>query len=143
MRWAAVPQATAQTMAKDVSNSDPDALQLEMAQRLEQDAVRFDLMVSFATENDDENNPTLPWPANRQTLHAGTIVIRAMQAQHEGTCDGINFDPLVLPKGMEPTADPILNARGAAYAESYRRRALETLLDPNKQAAARVQPWAM
>lgn len=29
---------------------------------------------------------------------------------------------------MSATADPILRARGAAYAQSYRRRATETLL---------------
>ena len=30
---------------------------------------------------------------------------------------------------MSATADPILRARGAAYAQSYRRRARETLLN--------------
>ncbi len=35
----------------------------------------------------------------------------------------------VLPKGMEPTQDPILHARSAAYADSYRRRAREKFLD--------------
>ena len=33
--------------------------------------------------------------------------------------------PLVLPSGIKATADPILRARSAAYAESYRRRAKE------------------
>lgn len=44
-------------------------------------------------------------------------------------CGAQNFDPLVLPEGMSATADPILRARGAAYAQSYRRRATEILLD--------------
>jgi len=43
-------------------------------------------------------------------------------------CNVINFDPLVLPVGIKATDDPILNARSAAYAESYRRRAREHLL---------------
>jgi catalase len=41
----------------------------------------------------------------------------------------MNFDPLVLPTCIEPSADPILRARGAAYAESFRRRAKEVLLN--------------
>lgn len=36
---------------------------------------------------------------------------------------------------MAATADPILNARGSAYAESYRRRAREVLLDKNNAGA--------
>ena len=34
----------------------------------------------------------------------------------------INFDPLVLPDGIEPSEDPLLNARSAVYAASYRAR---------------------
>lgn len=129
VRWAAVPQASAQAMAGDISASERDALQLELAQRLENDAVRFDLMVSFADASDDENNATIAWPAERKTINAGTVVISAVHAQRGGACDGINFDPLVLPSGIAATADPILNARGSAYAESYRRRAREILLE--------------
>lgn len=129
VRWAAVPQASAQAMADDISASERDALQLELAQRLENDPVRFDLMVSFADASDDENNATIAWPAERKTINAGTVVISAVHAQNGGACDGINFDPLVLPRGMQATADPILNARGSAYAESYRRRAREILLE--------------
>lgn len=129
VRWAAVPQASAQAMADDISASERDALQLELAQRLENDPVRFDLMVSFADASDDENDATIAWPAERKTINAGTVVISAVHAQNGGACDGINFDPLVLPLGMQATADPILNARGSAYAESYRRRAREILLE--------------
>lgn len=129
VRWVAVPQASAQAMADDISASERDALQLELAQRLENDPVRFDLMVSFADASDDENDATIAWPAERKTINAGTLVISAVHAQNGGACDGINFDPLVLPRGMQATADPILNARGSAYAESYRRRAREILLE--------------
>ena len=134
-RWAAVPQASAQPMTGDISNSDRDALQLELAQRLADDAVRFDLMVTLASDSDDENNATIAWPVERTTINAGTVVISSVQPQQGGACDGINFDPLVLPAGMEATADPILNARGSAYAESYRRRAREILLDQNAAGA--------
>lgn len=129
VRWAAVPQANVQLLTGDISGSDRDALQLELAQRLAENPVRFDLMVTLANDDDDENNATIAWPAERKTIKAGTVVINAVQPQQGGACDGINFDPLVLPEGMQATADPILNARGSAYAESYRRRAREILLE--------------
>lgn len=142
VRWAAVPQfsaqymaANAKNMAGDISTSDSNALQLEIAQRVKENPVRFDLMMSFADAGDDENNATIPWPADRKTINAGTVVIHAVKPQTDGACDGINFDPLVLPAGMEATDDPILHARGAAYAESYRRRARETLLQQSAAGA--------
>ena len=135
VRWAMVPQATAQLMTGDVSQADPNILQMELAARLKAEPVRFDMMVMFANDSDDENNATIPWPASRQTINAGTIVINSVQAQQGGACNTINYDPLVLPDGMAATADPILNARGSAYAESYRRRAREVLLDKNNAGA--------
>lgn len=135
VRWAAVPQANAQLLTGDISGSDRDALQLELAQRLAEDAVRFDLMVTFANDDDDENNATIAWPAERTTINAGTVVIRSAQSQQGGACDGINFDPLVLPQGMQATDDPILNARGSAYAESYRRRARESFIEAQTAGA--------
>jgi catalase len=38
----------------------------------------------------------------------------------------INFDPLVLPAGIAPSDDPLLNARSAVYSQSFTRRAGET-----------------
>ena len=128
VRWVMVPQAGAKPLDKNASKSNPNALQIELAQRLENDAVRFDMLVSFAQSADDEDDPTVAWPADRKTINAGTVIIRAVESEVDGTCNGINFDPLVLPHGIEATADPILNARGAVYAESYRRRARETFL---------------
>jgi hypothetical protein len=43
-----------------------------------------------------------------------------------GNCRDINFDPLVLPSGTEPSDDPLLTARSAAYSESFTRREGET-----------------
>lgn len=135
VRWAAVPQSEAQAMPGDISSSDPDALQLDIAQRVQNEPVRFDLMVTLADASDDETNPTVTWPAERITINAGTVVIRSVSAQKGGACESINFDPLVLPEGMQATADPILNARGSAYAESYRRRAREILTESQTAGA--------
>jgi catalase len=37
----------------------------------------------------------------------------------------VNYDPLVLPSGIEPSDDPLLSARSAAYARSFTLRADE------------------
>ena len=128
VRWIAKPQLSDEN-TQPLNNDSPDALQLQLKDQVAQAPIKFDMLFSFATEEDDENNPTVLWPQSRKTINAGTLVITKLQAQEGGVCENMNFDPLVLPTGIEPSADPILRARGAAYAESFRRRAKEVLLN--------------
>lgn len=123
VRWSFEPRAN-----KPVTQAQhKDALHDELQQRLAQQTVVFDWVFTFAGAGDDENNPAKQWPGNRQRVVVGELEISAWQPQSSGHCHVINFDPLVLPDGIEPTRDPILRARSAAYAESYRRRAWERL----------------
>ncbi|MNC80149.1 Catalase-related peroxidase precursor [compost metagenome] len=50
-----------------------------------------------------------------------------MDAPEQGACRDLNFDPLILPSGIQPSNDPILAARSAAYSESFNRRSRESL----------------
>ncbi len=45
--------------------------------------------------------------------------------QIDGPCRDINYDPLILPDGIEASADPLLAARSAVYALSFDRRMQE------------------
>lgn len=112
-----------------------DALQQEFATRLEKGAVRFNWQFIFAKQEDDENNPAKLWPSNRAKVDAGEIFITHWQPQLLGNCHALNFDPLILPSGVKATEDPILRARSAAYAESYRRRAKEQLMGALEETA--------
>jgi len=125
-RWVAVPQ-----LASDMpllNTNSPNALQEQLTALLKKGTVNFSLIFTLADDLDDENNPTIPWPHQRKQINAGTLVITSSEAQNTGLCAQKNFDPLVLPEGIEATEDPILRARSSAYSESYRRRARETLL---------------
>lgn len=130
VRWAAVPASQAGVTTQSSSHLDPeqaDALQTEFMARVKQAPAVFDLVFTLADASDNENDPTVPWPETRPHIVAGQLLIRTTSSQANGQCRDINFDPLVLPSGIEATADPILRARSAAYAESYRRRARESL----------------
>lgn len=128
VRWQAVPRRSAQVSAqvKAQAQNHPDALQLDLLEKLQSGPVIFDLVFSFASATDDENDPAVAWPDDNKRIKAGMIIIKRSSPQLGGECDGIRYDPLILPSGIEPTQDPILNARSAAYAESYRRRARES-----------------
>jgi catalase len=131
VRWQAIPSLES-SIIPELNQENPDALQDQLAQMLEVAPIKFDLVFTLALPEDDETNPTVLWPSTRETITAGTISIQQYTAQTVGECANINFDPLVLPKGVEATADPILRARGSVYAESFRRRALEVLLGENE-----------
>ncbi|RUO36894.1 catalase [Aliidiomarina shirensis] len=130
VRWAAMPTISSN---EELDSENVNALQNEFFARVEAQPVAFDLTFTFANDSDDETNPTVLWPEDRQQVVAGQIVVHQAMPENEGNCNEINFDPLVLPKGMAATADPILRARSAAYAESYRRRAREHFLNSSLQ----------
>ena len=39
-----------------------------------------------------------------------------------GACRDINYDPLILPTGVDGSEDPLLAARSAVYSVSFNRR---------------------
>jgi catalase len=52
----------------------------------------------------------------------GTLTISSAMPQPGAACEKINFDPLVMSDGIEPTNDPILLFRSPAYATSFAKR---------------------
>lgn len=127
VRWAVVPEAPFAALGEGPHTDD--ALSREFQQRLVAGPLRWTLRLQLAEPGDPVDNGARPWPDARRTVDAGTIELTSAHAQQGGDCNGLNFDPLVLPDGIEPSADPVLHARRAAYAESLRRRARETLLE--------------
>ncbi|MBJ6978367.1 catalase family peroxidase [Luteimonas sp. MC1782] len=127
VRWTMVPEASFVPLG-DGAHSD-DALSREFQQRLADGPLRWTLRLQLAEPGDPVDNGALPWPDTRRTVDAGTVELTSARPQEGGDCNGLNFDPLVLPEGIEPSDDPVLHARRAAYAESLRRRARETLLE--------------
>ncbi|MNR46225.1 Catalase-related peroxidase precursor [compost metagenome] len=83
-------------------------------------------MLTLAEPGDPVDGAAQPWPAQRRQIDAGTLVIEQVEAPEHGACRDLNFDPMILPRGIEPSADPILAARSAAYSESFNRRSRET-----------------
>ncbi len=124
VRFSLLPEAEARPLGEG-PHAD-DALSAELVARLARGPVRFALQAVFAEPGDPIDDPSQAWPASRRRVTAGIVELVAATPQAGGACDGMNIDPTVLPTGIEPSADPILAARAAAYAESFRRRARET-----------------
>ncbi len=64
----------------------------------------------------------VPLPADRKMVTLGRLRITEVAADGGGPCLNITFVPTNLPKGVEPSADPMLAARAAPYAVGLARR---------------------
>lgn len=122
VRWRVVPEAGD---AAGAPAGDEDYLVRDLQQRLAAAPQRWHLRVTLAAPGDPVDDATKAWPPERSEIDAGTLVLEREQAQDDGACRDVNYDPTVLPAGIAPSGDPLLAARAAAYADSYRRRTAE------------------
>jgi catalase len=102
-----------------------DYLEKDLVQRIAAGPLRWQLNITLANPGDPVNDASKAWPDGRKVVNAGTLVLESTQPQLGGECRDINYDPLVLPAGIEASDDPLLAARSAGYANSYLRRTSE------------------
>lgn len=126
VRWTLLPEAPLETLDKaKLADLDRDFLFDDLQARAAKGPLRWHLHLTAAQAGDVTDNATVLWPADRPQIDAGELVIDKVTSEDEGGCRDLNFDPLVLPAGMAPSDDPLLPARSAVYASSFRRRAAE------------------
>lgn len=138
VRWSVVPDTAYQPMSGREAH-DPDFLAHDLSTRLQRGPVRWHLMTTPAEPGDPTNDATRVWPQEREShrVDAGTVVISKAETQIDGACRDINFDPLILPAGIEPSDDPLHAACSAAYAASCR----PTNARKSSANCARLRTW--
>jgi catalase len=126
VRWSMVavepfePEPSAQSAAQDKNYLFDAAIA-----RIQRAPVAWRLVLTIGEGGDPTDDATAQWPSSRQHVDVGTLTINHVEGEAPGNCRDINFDPLVLPSGIEPSDDPLLSARSAAYSTSFTRRAGE------------------
>jgi catalase len=126
VRWSTVPvQPFAADSAEPSTAGDKNYLFDDLIAQIAEHPLQWRLIVTIGQADDPTNDATLPWPADRQQVDAGTVTIDHASSEDGGRCTDVNYDPLVLPSGIEPSDDPLLSARSSAYASSFTLRAGE------------------
>ncbi|CAN5146835.1 catalase family peroxidase [soil metagenome] len=126
VRWSFVPVAQAVAVSgEDIKQRDPDFLSQDLRDRVGQQPARWKLEVTVAEPGDPSADPSRAWPEVRKSVDVGTLVVTRIEAEADGPCRELNFDPTVLPAGMRVSDDPFPAARSAAYSVSYNRRTAE------------------
>ena len=123
VRWRFVPQDGEKQLSDDEQKSMPrDFLERAFIARTHQGPVRWDMLVTIGQPGDAETDPTILWPSNRKEVKVGTLTLSSAMPDPKAGSYKINFDPLMMADGIEPTDDPILLFRSPSYAVSHTRR---------------------
>jgi catalase len=127
VRWSLLPAAQLVPIAPDdLAKRGSDFLEQEIAQRVASGPQRWTMVVTIANADDQTADPAKAWPADRRTVEVGTLVVQKIEAERDGPCRDINFDPTVLPTGIQVSDDPFPAARSSAYRVSYDLRSAES-----------------
>ena len=94
----------------------------DLRQRVKEGKVAFNFNLELAQAGDKLDSATTPLPDGRKKVNLGMLKITSVSEDAAGACLTVNYNPMVMPKGMEPSADPMLAARAAPYAVSQGRR---------------------
>lgn len=97
----------------------------DLRQRVKDGKVAFNFNLELAQTGDKIDSATLPLPEGRKKVSLGLLKVTSVSEDAGGACLTITFNPMVLPKGIEPSSDPMIAARAAPYAVGLGRRLTE------------------
>lgn len=122
-RYRVEPVAGMQALTdKQVAAATPNYLMNELPQRIAKGPVQFKISAQLAAEGDNVNDGTQVWPEDRPQIELGILSLNKMSPDSRAAEKKLAFNPLLLPDGIAPSADPVLLSRPIAYAVSVGRR---------------------
>jgi catalase len=135
VRWSFLPTAAVVPVPPEaLAREDPDFLEEEINNRVKAGPLQWIMVVTVADPGDPTADPSQAWPKDRHTVNVGNLVVRQIEAEADGPCRDINYDPTVLPSGVGISDDPFPAARSSAYRRSYDLRSAETQYYPHTEA---------
>ena len=125
-KWVFEPVGGSAALSDDDAKAKgPNFLADELRQRVAGGEVAFNFMLQLAQPGDRLDSAVVPLPDDRRKVNLGRLSIKSVAADATGACVNVTFIPTLLPKGVEPSADPMLSARAAPYAIGLSRRVVE------------------
>jgi catalase len=138
VRWSLLPAAQPVAVyPDDLAKRGPNFLEQDITERVHNGPQRWTMVVTVANPEDPTADPTKAWPEDRRTVEVGTLTVQRIEAEQDGPCREINFDPTVLPTGIRISDDPFPAARSAVYAKSYNLRTAEAKDYPRTETSTK------
>ncbi len=127
VRWSFRSHLPFMAISRDERKQlSPDFLFDDLRQRIGQGPLNWDMVLQLAKPGDPYQDPSEPWPEDRQRIVAGTVEVTRVFEQSDGACRDINYDPSIIPLGIRVSGDLVLNARSGVYSHSFNQRMRET-----------------
>ena len=113
-KWIFEPVGGTQSLTDDEAKAKGASFLFDdLRQRVASGGVAFNFNLQLAQPGDRIDSAVLPLPDDRRKVNMGRLTIKSVAADATGDCVNITYNPMVLPKGVEPSTDPMLAARGA------------------------------
>ncbi|MBV8594054.1 MAG: catalase family peroxidase [Caulobacteraceae bacterium] len=138
VRWSLRPKAQPVYVSPDdLGKRGANYLEQEIGERVRGGPQHWSLVVTVANPGDPTADPSKAWPSERRAVEVGTLTVQAIEAEPDGPCRDINYDPTVLPPGIETSDDPFPAARSVVYSDSFNRRTAEAASYPRSAPGAK------
>ena len=125
-KWVFEPVGGLQGLSDDEAKAKGGSFLFDdLRQRVKDGGVAFNFNLELAQPGDKIDSATVPLPEGRKKVNMGQLKLTSVAEDGGGPCLTINYNPMVMPKGVEASADPMLPARAAPYAVSLGRRLVE------------------
>ena len=125
-KWVFEPVGGTQSLSDEEAKAKgSDFLFDDLRQRVAAGGVAFDFLVQLAQAGDRLDSAVTPLPDNRPKVNVGRLTIRSVSPDATGACLTVTYNPTLLSKGVEASANPMLIARATPYAVSLGRRLVE------------------
>ena len=122
-KWIFEPVGGIQSLSDDEAKAKGASFLFEdLRQRVAAGNVAFDFNLQLAQAGDRIDSAVVPLPDDRRKVKLGRLSIKSVSADATGECLTITYNPMLLPKGVEASTDPMLAARAAPYAIGLGRR---------------------
>jgi catalase len=125
-KWIFEPVGGVEGLTDDEAKAKgPNFLFEDLRQRVKAGKVAFQFNLELAQPGDRIDSATVPLPEGRRKVNLGALKLISAAEDGGGPCLTITYNPLVVPKGVEPSSDPLIAARAAPYAVGLGRRLTE------------------
>lgn len=125
-KWVFEPVGGTKGLTDDEAKAKgPNFLYADLRERVKAGTVAFDFVLQLAQPGDKLDSAVVPLPDDRKKVNLGRLRITSVSPDATGPCLTITYNPIVLPKGVVASSDPMLAARAAPYAVGLGRRLAE------------------
>jgi catalase len=123
VRYIMAPEKSVHLTAEEAARKPPDFLVDDLPQRIAKRPVVFHLKAQLAAPGDQTQDPSKPWPDNRQVVDLGVLTLDKQVADTLEAQKNLLFLPNRLTDGIEISDDRLPVIRSEVYALAFARRA--------------------